>query len=76
MELRPQIRYGAVLRLEDLLLRRVRVGMWDPPLARALVPALRPIFVAELDWTPEHWDDEVGRFEEALAAWSPEGVAP
>jgi len=34
---------GAVIHLEDLLLRRVRLGMWDPEQAVAMLRPLRPI---------------------------------
>ena len=73
-EVRAQVRYRGVIRLEDLLLRRTRIGMWDPPLARALVPELRPLLRDELGWTAERWEEETARCEEALAAWSLEGV--
>jgi glycerol-3-phosphate dehydrogenase len=73
-EVRLHLTFGAVLRLEDLLLRRVRVGMWSPPLARALAPRLRPLFEQELAWDRRRWDAEAAAFETALEAWSPEGV--
>jgi len=73
-EVRLHLSCGAVLRLEDLLLRRARVGMWSPPLARTLVPRLRALFEEELAWDRRRWDAEVTAFEPALEAWSPEGV--
>jgi glycerol-3-phosphate dehydrogenase len=73
-EVRVHLAFGAVLRLEDLLLRRVRVGMWSPPLARALAPRLRTLCEQELAWDRRRWDAEAAAFEKALEAWSPEGV--
>ncbi len=73
-EVRVHLRFGAVLRLEDFLLRRVRVGLWNPHVARALVPTLRPLFIEELGWTDGRWDTEEEVFHWALAAWTPEGV--
>ncbi len=75
-EVRVHLRLGAVVRLEDLLLRRARLGLWQPALARELVGSLRPLFAAELGWSHARWDRERERFEHALAAWSPEGIEP
>ena len=47
-EARAHCCWNAVLHLEDLLLRRVRLGMWDPETAVALLPALRPVLRREL----------------------------
>jgi glycerol-3-phosphate dehydrogenase len=74
-EVRLHLAFGAVLRLEDLLLRRVRMGMWSPSMARELAPRLRPLFQEELGWDRRRWDAEMIALEPALEAWSPEGVA-
>jgi glycerol-3-phosphate dehydrogenase len=71
---RAHLNFGAVLKLEDLLLRRVRVGLWNPTLARELAPKLRPFFEQELGWKRARWEKESEDFHEALQAWSPEGV--
>jgi glycerol-3-phosphate dehydrogenase len=73
-EVRCHLRHGAVTRLEDLLLRRARFGLWDPPAARALVPRLAPLFEEELGWNAERWERETEAADRALAAWTPEGV--
>jgi len=73
-EVRGHLRHGAVARLEDLLLRRARFGLWDPPVARALVPRLAPLFREELGWSAERWDRETEAADRALTAWTPEGV--
>jgi glycerol-3-phosphate dehydrogenase len=70
-EVRAWLRYGAVARLEDLLLRRVRLGMWDPPAARVLVTYLAPLFRDELGWSAERWEREVEGVDRALMAWMP-----
>jgi glycerol-3-phosphate dehydrogenase len=47
-EVRAHLSGGAVLHLDDLLLRRVRLGLWEPELATAVVPKLQSIFKDEL----------------------------
>jgi glycerol-3-phosphate dehydrogenase len=74
-EVRTHLRHGAVLRLEDLLVRRARLAMWEPEAARAVVPALAPLFRQELGWSAARWEAEESAFAQALLAWSPEGVA-
>ena len=73
-EVRAHLRHGAVLHLDDLLLRRVRLAMWEPPAARAVVPALGPLFAEELGWSAPRWEAEEGAVGAALAAWAPEGM--
>ncbi len=73
-EVRVHLSFGAVLKLEDLLLRRARVGLWDPALARELVPLLRPLFQQHLGWDHQRWEREEQDFAVGLEAWSPEGV--
>jgi glycerol-3-phosphate dehydrogenase len=73
-EVRAHLRSGAVLRLEDLLLRRIRVGMWQPELALGLLRKLRPIVRSELEWEWSRWRREEERFADALEAWTLEGV--
>ena len=70
-EVRAWIRHGAVLHLEDLLIRRVRLGMWDPETAHAVAPALRPVVQGELGWTFRRWRRELDRCHAALEAWHP-----
>ncbi|MCZ6507494.1 MAG: glycerol-3-phosphate dehydrogenase/oxidase [Acidobacteria bacterium] len=73
-EVRSHLAYGAVVRLEDLLLRRVRLAMWQPEMARAVAPALRPYFEQELGWNSRRWDAELEAFHDAAVAWSPAGI--
>ncbi len=74
MEVRVHLSFGGVLRLEDLLLRRARVGVWNPALARELVPRLRPLFEDELGWDSRRWETEEEACAGTLEAWSPQGV--
>ena len=73
-ELRAHCRWGAVLHLDDLLLRRVRIGMWEPETARAVLPHLRPILRRELGWKSKDWQLEREQFEKALEGWTLAGV--
>ncbi len=73
-EVRAHCRWGAVLHLEDLLLRRVRLGMWDPETAAALLPALRPVLRRELGWSFKDWQREREQFHAALEAWTVAGI--
>jgi len=73
-EVRAHLRTGAVVRLEDLLLRRARLGMWRPALAREVAARLREPCQEELGWSHERWDRERERFEESLRGWTAEGL--
>ena len=73
-EVRSHLAYGAVVRLEDLLLRRARLAMWAPETAKRIAPLLRPLFEQELGWDAQHWDEELELFHGAAEAWSPSGV--
>jgi hypothetical protein len=52
----------------------VRIGVWQPALAREIVPRLQPLFQQELGWDHPRWDKEAEAFEQALQSWSPQGV--
>ncbi len=73
-EVRAHCRWGAVLHLDDLLLRRVRVGMWEPETARGLLPHLRPILRRELGWGFKEWQRERESFDRALEGWTVAGI--
>ncbi len=73
-EVRAHLRWGAVLHLEDLLLRRVRIGMWNPAQSTDLLRRLRPIVRSELGWDWRRWKNEEQGYIEALQAWTPEGI--
>ncbi len=70
-ELLWHLRYGGCVHLEDLLLRRVRLGMWQPRLCLELAPALRPLLRRAAGWSVARWNAEVRRLEGAVANWLP-----
>ncbi len=57
-ELRWAARAEAVLHLDDLLLRRTRLGLLLPQGAGALLPTVRAICQAELNWDDARWEAE------------------
>ena len=62
-ECRWAIKHEAVEHLDDLLLRRTRLGMCLNNGGAALYPALKEIFSSERDWDDERWLTEVNRYE-------------
>jgi len=70
-ELAWHVRCGGVVRLEDLLLRRVRVGMWQPRQALELAPRLRPLVRRAAGWTVARWTRELEALERAVSNWLP-----
>lgn len=75
-ELRWAARHEAVQHLDDLLLRRVRLGLLLPRGGETQLPAVRRICQEELGWDPERWDQEETRYR---ALWArnysiPDGV--
>ncbi len=73
-ELLWHARFGAVVHLEDLLLRRVRLGMWQPRRCLELAPRLRSPLRRVLGWEVSRWRRELERLESAVASWLPPGV--
>ncbi|MEG2962706.1 MAG: glycerol-3-phosphate dehydrogenase C-terminal domain-containing protein, partial [Janthinobacterium sp.] len=65
-----QLRWGArnedVRHLDDLLLRRTRLGLQLAGGALAIMPRLRAICQHELGWSDARWDAEQQRY---LALW-------
>ncbi len=57
-ELRWAARAEAVAHLDDLLLRRVRLGLWLPHGGADLLPRVRAIVQPELGWDDERWAAE------------------
>ena len=73
-ELLWHLRFGAVQHLEDLLLRRVRLGMWQPRVCLELAPRLRPVLRRAAGWSVKRWNAELERLQRAVANWLPPGV--
>ena len=74
-EVRAHLGFGAVLHLSDLLLRRVRLGMWRPGRVDDLLPRLRRLIRREMRWTRRQWDLEVERYACSAEGWTLGGVA-
>lgn len=66
-ELRWAARHEAVQHLDDLLLRRVRLGLLLPRGGEDQLPAVRRICQPELGWDDAHWDREEVRYR---ALWA------
>ncbi|HVN75612.1 MAG TPA: glycerol-3-phosphate dehydrogenase/oxidase [Thermoanaerobaculaceae bacterium] len=64
-------RFGGCVHLEDLLLRRVRLGMWQPRRCLELAPGLRPLLRRTAGWSVARWNAELARLERAVAGWLP-----
>ena len=66
---------SGVVHLEDLLLRRVRLGMWQPRECLELAPSLRAPLRRAAGWTVARWNLELARLERAVANWLPPKAA-
>lgn len=66
VELRWAARHEAVLHLEDLLLRRTRLGLLLRGGGIEILPRIRAICQQELAWSDEEWDAEQAAY---LALW-------
>ena len=65
-EFRWTARHESVQHLDDLLLRRIRLGLTMPQGGLDLLPKIRPLLQSELNWTDARWDAEVDRY---LTLW-------
>lgn len=65
-ELRWAVRAEAVIHLEDLLLRRTRLGLQLRQGGAQLLPRVRAVCQAELGWDDQHWLAEEAAY---LALW-------
>ena len=63
-ELRWAARDEGVVHLDDLLLRRIRLGLLLPEGGRALLPRIRLIAQPELGWDDRRWDAESARYQD------------
>lgn len=61
-ELRWAARAEAVQHLDDLLLRRTRLGLLLPEGAATLLPQVRGLCQAELGWDDARWEAEAGAY--------------
>lgn len=63
-ELREAARAEGVLHLDDLLLRRVRIGLLVPAGGLDLLPRIREIVQPELGWEDARWEKEAAEYTE------------
>jgi len=63
-ELRWAAREEGVVHLDDLLLRRVRLGLTLPQGGLAVLDRVRTVAQRELGWDDERWVQEVERYQE------------
>ena len=61
-ELRRAARCEGVVHLDDLLLRRVRLGLLLPDGAAAWMSQIKSIVQPELDWDEARWQEEEARY--------------
>ncbi len=62
-ECRWAVKHEAVIHLDDLLLRRTRLGLLLKNGAEQLLPQLAIICQQELGWHEQKWQDEVTRYQ-------------
>lgn len=61
-EMRWALRHEQVVHLDDLLLRRTRLGLLLPEAAISVFPLIRPLLAQELGWSSAHIDEEERRY--------------
>ena len=66
-ELHWALRHEQVRHLDDLLLRRTRLGLLLPEGATALLPRLEPVAREALGWSAGEWRDECERYARIVA---------
>ena len=65
-ELRFALRHEQVLHLDDLLLRRTRLGLQLARGAEVLWPTLQPLLSQELGWSAEVFERECARYRDLI----------
>ncbi len=63
VELRWAVRSEGVCHLEDLLLRRTRLGLILPSGAESILPVVKQICQAEMHWTDSQWQQEATNYQ-------------
>lgn len=66
-ELRWIAQHESVHHLDDLLLRRTRLGLVRPQGAQALLPRIQPLIQSELAWDDARWQAECQRYQDIIA---------
>ena len=67
MKLRHACRHEQVVRLDDLMLRRSRLGLITPHGGRGLLEKIRPVACEELRWDEARWREEERRYVDLWA---------
>jgi len=62
-ECRWAVRHESVQHLDDLMLRRTRLGMCLANGGEEILPEIKAICCAELDWTDALWEEELARYK-------------
>ncbi len=62
-QLRWALKHEQVKHLDDLLLRRTRLGLTLPFGGKRLLPQLENLFKEELNWTKDRWQQEKNRYQ-------------
>ena len=75
-EIKTHLHFGGVVHLSDLVLRRWRLGMWDPSRALEVVPKMRRLVRRVTTWHTQRWEDEVERCSREVANWAPPATDP
>jgi glycerol-3-phosphate dehydrogenase len=61
-ELPFSARYEQIRHLDDLLLRRVRIGLLTEHGGKAYIPKIQALCEPVLPWTPKQWEIEIERY--------------
>lgn len=67
VELRWAARSEGVCHLDDLLLRRTRLGLILPAGAESIMPEVKKICLSELKWNDNRWHHELARYQSIIA---------
>ncbi|MEW6338194.1 MAG: glycerol-3-phosphate dehydrogenase/oxidase [Acidobacteriota bacterium] len=70
-EVRGHLAWTGVVHLEDLLLRRARLGMWQPRRCLEVAPSLRSVVRRAAGWSVARWGKELEALESAVGNWMP-----
>jgi len=68
-EIRAHLRRGAVRHLDDLFIRRLRTGMWQPDRVAQILVLAESVIRHEMTWNLTRWRKEEELLEEALQSW-------
>lgn len=68
LELAIAARAEAVVHLDDLLLRRTRLGILLPQGAQEHLPRIRALCEPHLQWGRARWDEEIARYQTLIQA--------